>query len=159
MRKRRARFPETNAPPPPEPGHIPSLGTALDPAGRVTVPLAAEQELTINSNSATSVVSITGPGGRASLKITVTASGLSIELGSLGVSLQADGALTLEAEHLTFIGRKGVSLETQGDLAMSAEGSLTLTASDQKLVASSGNVDVKANDDVNVQGERILLNS
>ena len=51
-----------------------------------------------------------------------------------------------------------VSLNTDGDLALRAAGALTSEARIQNLTATLGDVNVRANDDVKMQGERIRMN-
>jgi hypothetical protein len=91
--------------------------------------------------------------------LVIDASGIALELGALAINVEADGGLTVEAERLTLVGRRSVSLVTRGDLEVRADGALTMEAREQKLVAALGNVDVRANDDVTLNGERVLLNS
>jgi hypothetical protein len=123
-----------------------------------TLALVDQSELTIRHDSGTDRIEI-GSGGRATLKITVSPARLSIELGALEVSLTSEGALRIAADQLELVGRNGVALRSDSDLSLSAAGKLAVTADDQTLVARLGNVDIKANDDVSLVGERILLNS
>jgi hypothetical protein len=122
------------------------------------VALPGGQELLLHSEGAGSIVRI-HRAGQTSLKITVTATGLVLELGALQVSLEKDGALTVEADQLTLIGRKGVAVCSGEDLTLSAAGKLSSLADDQSIEARVGNVVINANDDVRVDAERILLNS
>jgi hypothetical protein len=124
----------------------------------LTLALADQNEMTIRNDGGTDRIEILSH-GRATLTITVSPAGLSIELGALEVSLTSDGALKIAAEQLELVGRNGVALRSDSDLSLSAVGKLTTTADDQTLVARLGNVDIKANDDVSLVGERILLNS
>jgi hypothetical protein len=62
-----------------------------------------QNELTIRNDGGTDRIEILSH-GRATLKITVSPAGLSIELGALEVSLTSDGALKIAAEQLELVG-------------------------------------------------------
>jgi hypothetical protein len=121
--------------------------------------LALKHQLLVSGSPRASHIQIANSSGRTALKIVIDASGIALELGALAINVEADGGLTVEAERLTLVGRRSVSLVTRGDLEVRADGALTMEAREQKLVAALGNVDVRANDDVTLNGERVLLNS
>jgi len=91
--------------------------------------------------------------------VRVTPAGLSLCIESGALTLLSSGTLRVDAERLELRGRSGVTIESGGDAALAVAGDLTVRASSQELRATLGDVRLAANDDVKVDGERILLNS
>ena len=67
-----------------------------------------------------------------------------------GLSLKTDGDLALSARRIDLNATEGMSLTTAGDLKT--------TGRTQTIVADLGDVKLKANDDVRLNGERVLVN-
>jgi hypothetical protein len=97
--------------------------------------------------------------GQVTLSVRLTEQGPVLRFEGASLVLQAAGSLSIEAEDLHLHGRNGVSLTTDGELALRATGDLTSEARIQTLTATLGNVNVCANDDVKLVGERIRMNS
>lgn len=91
-----------------------------------------------------------GPGGGQSLEIVVTSQGPVLRLGA-GLRLELAGALSVDAERIALHGRSGVALTSGGEVTIDAATHLTAKA-------DLGDVRVKANDDLRLDGERILMN-
>jgi len=91
-----------------------------------------------------------GPTGGQSLEIIVTPQGPVLRLGS-GLRIELAGALSVDAERLALHGRNGVTLSSGGEVSIEAATHLTAKA-------DLGDVRVKANDDLRLDGERILMN-
>jgi hypothetical protein len=83
---------------------------------------------------------------------------LCIHFTPTGAILRLEGTLAVEADRLDLRGREGVVIRSGGDLTLQADGDLTSAASIQNLTAVRGNVNVRANDDVKLNGECIRLN-
>ena len=75
------------------------------------------------------------------------------------LTIETKDALELIGRRVALRGREGVEIESGADATMNIAGDLTSTARIQNLRASVGNVNVKANDDVRLIGERIKLNT
>jgi hypothetical protein len=75
-----------------------------------------------------------------------------------GLRIEATGALELAGRTLLLSGTENVSIRSGGDATIEAVGDLSSSARIQDIKARLGNVNVKANDDVRVTGERIRLN-
>jgi hypothetical protein len=120
--------------------------------------LAGDHALEVRRGAEDDVLSIVGPTG-AGITISVTREGITVSLAGADLRLQTEGALSIHAGALALHGSRGVSITTGGDAEIRAAGDLTTSASAQRLEARSGNVDIEANDDVCVDGERVRLNS
>ncbi len=75
-----------------------------------------------------------------------------------GLILQCSGSLTFDAETVSIIGQKKINLSSGTDMQMTAAGAMESTAAIQTISAKMGNVDIHANDDVTMKGERIKMN-
>ena len=91
-----------------------------------------------------------GPAGAQSLEIVVTAQGPVLRLGS-GLRLELAGQLSIDAERVAVHGRSGLALSSGGEISIDA-------ATHISAKADLGEVRVKANDDLRLDGERILMN-
>jgi hypothetical protein len=91
-----------------------------------------------------------GPGGRVSLTVHVTADGPVLAFDGPALTLRTAGDLTLDAERLTLHGRQGVAITSAGELRQKA--------AEVDVEATTGAARVKANDEVQLLGEMVLLN-
>lgn len=91
-----------------------------------------------------------GPAGAQSLEIIVTAQGPVLRLGS-GLRIELAGVLSVDAERVALHGRNGVALTSGAEVTVDAT---------THLIARTelGDVKIKANDDLRLDGERILMN-
>jgi hypothetical protein len=96
--------------------------------------------------------------GAVTLSVTLTEHGPVLRFEGASVTLETAGRLAIEAEQLHLHGRDGVVLSTAGDLELRAMGDLRSEARIQHLTATRGNVNVSANDDVKLLGERVRVN-
>jgi hypothetical protein len=104
------------------------------------------------------VVRILTSSGGPALTLVVREEGIELRLEAGAVALRSQGDLSVDARSISFRGREGVSIESGGDVRFAAEGSLVQEAARQKIRARVGDVDVRANDDVKIDGERIRMN-
>ncbi len=121
--------------------------------------LAGGRQIEIVREPDVEVVRILEGNKRPAMSVRITSQGLDVTLDGASLTLRAAGTLNLEAEHLRLTGRSGVCLRSEGDAVIEVAGKLQTTARSQALVATLGEVHVSANDDVKLDGERILLNS
>ena len=127
-------------------------------APRERIELAGGHELVVSGALDRNVVELVAQNGQIRLSIEVSDAGAVLSFEGAALRLQAKGDLVIEAERLALVGRSAVALETAGDLHLRAHGDLTSEARIQTIRAELGNVNVKANDDVRLDGERVLVN-
>lgn len=104
-------------------------------------------------------LSIRAPDGRVCLKVILTPDGPVVELDSVSLSIAARGDLKMSCDNLQIDADNSLALNAGGDLSLSAGGELRTEGFSQMIRARRGEVRVKANDDVTLDGERIRLNS
>ncbi|KIG16485.1 hypothetical protein DB30_04398 [Enhygromyxa salina] len=97
-------------------------------------------------------------GGAVMVVIELSERGPILRFEGPGLTLRATGELILEAERLKLRSEKGLDIETGGDLRLHADGDLHSTARIQTIRAELGDAVVEANDDVRIDGERVLVN-
>jgi hypothetical protein len=125
---------------------------------REIVELAGRQRLMIVRGPDGDVVRFLSPSGAVTLSVSLTENGPVLRFEGASLLLQAAGSLAIEAEQLKLHGRAGVSLSTDGDLSLQATGDLHSEARTQNVTATLGDVNVHANDDVKLSGERVRVN-
>ncbi|HEY2731002.1 MAG TPA: hypothetical protein VGK52_13755 [Polyangia bacterium] len=103
------------------------------------------------------VLKLMAADGSLPLQITITKEGAVLHLGR-GLSVLVDGPVALEMEALSIHAHQGIDVKTDGPMAIRANGDLLTEGAAQTIVARKGNVDVTANDDVTLHGERIKMN-
>lgn len=123
-----------------------------------TIDLAGQQQLRVETTSGGQLLTLLGQGGNVELTICVTNEGAVLRLGQAGLTVQTDGDLRFAAENVAIHGRSSVELSTDGEMRFQAEGDLHSLARIQNIEADLGNVNLKANDDVKINGERVQLN-
>lgn len=96
--------------------------------------------------------------GAVTLSLQLTERGPVLRIEGAALVLQVSGELALEAEHLRLHGTRSVSLTAGGDLQLEAAGDLSSRARIQHIEATLGDVHVRANDDVRLDGERVRVN-
>ncbi|AKT42711.1 hypothetical protein [Chondromyces crocatus] len=124
-----------------------------------TLQLAGGHALEVRRGPGNDTLQLLQPDGQASISIHVTPQGITLSVQGAALTLHATGALAIDAETLALRGRSGVAIESGGDAHIDLEGDLHARARQQHLTATLGNVNIKANDDVKLDGERIKLNS
>lgn len=110
---------------------------------------------------------LTAPDGRVCLKISLTPDGPLVEISAASLSVATDGDVTIDCERFGVNARRDVVVVAGGtiahdagaDITTRAEGEIQTEAVAQRHRARLGNVDLIANDDVSLEGERIRLNS
>ena len=120
--------------------------------------LASGHRLEVERGPSQDVVRIVGREGLVSLRIEVTNQGLLLRFEAAALELKAAHEISLDAGRLTLRGRDGVDIASGADAVIRADGDLRTEASAQSIRARLGGVDVTANDDVRLTGERIRLN-
>ena len=120
--------------------------------------LVGGQQLVVERGSETDVVTLVAPSGEITFSLRITPDGPVLRF-EQGLTIEASGELELAGRRVAIRGEDAVSIECGGDAAIEVAGDLSTSARIQNIKARLGNVNVKANDDVKVVGERILLNT
>lgn len=125
---------------------------------------AAESRLTIGAHVVVverhdggGVLKLIAADGGLPLEIVITKEGAVLRLGR-GLAVSVAGPVALDVESLAVNARAGISLDSGGPLRLQAEGDIVTSGDGQTILARRGNVDLTANDDVTLQGERIKMN-
>jgi hypothetical protein len=124
------------------------------PESRLTI---GDHVIVVERHAEGGVLKLIAADGNLPLEIAVTREGAVLRLGR-GISVSVAGPVTLEAESLAVKARSGISLDSGGPLQLHAGGDIVTSGDAQTVVARRGNVDVTANDDVTLHGERIKMN-
>lgn len=121
------------------------------------IALAGGHRLQIEATPGGSLLRLSGGAGATLLSLLITERGPVLQLEG-ALTIAATGDIALEGERVGIRGRAGVAISSGGDLRTSAAGDLVSEARTQSLRSTLGDVDIKANDDVRLKGERIRLN-
>ncbi len=97
------------------------------------------------------VLRLRAPDGRICLKIILTPTGPEVEIASASLSIATDGDVNVACGRFAVDARGGIALRAGEDLETEAFA--------QRHRARRGDILLKANDDVQLDGERIRLNS
>ncbi len=134
------------------------MSTSLSANESVTTLTVGDHVLMVEPGEGTGqIIRLIGPAGAQALTIELTAQGPRLHLGS-GLSLALAGTLSIDAERVAIHGRSGVNITSGADAQLAAVGDLSTSGRIHNITADLGDVKVKANDDVRLNGERILMN-
>jgi hypothetical protein len=123
-----------------------------------TLQLVGDQQLVVESSSAENILHVIGRDGFVKLALHVTPDGPVVKFEGAGILIQSTGTLAIDAQSVVIRGREGVALVSGGNAEVRVAGDLTCEARVQSLTATLGNVNIKANDDVKLNGERVMMN-
>ncbi len=120
------------------------------------IDLPGGQRLRIKTEGDESVIQVESSGATV-VSIRLTDQGAEL-LFEDGLKMRAEGQLTLDGDKVTIRASEELLLESGGEAHLKIEGDLYSEARVQNIRATLGNVNLKANDDVKLRAERILLN-
>lgn len=123
-----------------------------------TLELIGDQKLLVERSQAVNTLKLVGSDGQIRLAISITPDGPVLRFEGRNLLLEATGDLAVEARRVAIHGREEVVITSGGDASVCAAGSFSSEAKSQKITAHLGSVKVKANDDVQLLGEEVLLN-
>jgi hypothetical protein len=123
-----------------------------------TLELIGNQKLVVERCPSNNVLKLISSEGRICLSISLTADGPVLRFDGPSLLLESTGDLAVDARRVAIHGREEVVITSGGDAAICVAGDLNTEARVQNISARLGNVNVKANDDVRLRGERIKLN-
>jgi hypothetical protein len=121
-----------------------------DPEVVEAIPVAGERRLVLRRAGGSDAITIYERNGTAAVTVVVTQGAITLSLGGANLEIEVERDLSITAQSLHLTGREAVAIAT--------EGALSTTGRSQTITSTHGNVEVKANDDVKLEGERILLN-
>lgn len=134
----------------------------MDSEGQKPAPaaieLAGQHKIEIRRGEQADTLELLGRDGRVVFAIEISERGPVLRFEGPGLTIRAAGDLSLEAPRLSLRAEESLALSTGGDLDISAAGDLRSTARTQQITADLGDVRVDANDDVRIDGERVLVN-
>lgn len=135
-----------------QPASVPArTGTEEPVAGLMEGPLPlGHYALHIDRIEGGHLLRLTGPEGERALEIALTPEGPVLRLHG-GLRMDLVGDLAIDAKRVSLHGREGLVLSSGTDAALVAAG-------DFSVQAELGDVSVRANDDVRIDGERIRMN-
>jgi hypothetical protein len=110
---------------------------------------------------------VRGPDGEVQLSMRFTPDGPVLTFAAVEIEVDTVGALRVECARFDVQAEEGINLETQGNLLQRAGGDagvvaggrIEAVAHEVAIAAHAGRVTIDADDDVDVHGGRILLNS
>lgn len=106
----------------------------------------------------TDILELLDPQGQPTITIRVSSAGAVVELGARSVTLNVQGDLGIAADNIALHARQSLNLSSAKDLAVNAGETLRQQAKRQAITSTLGDIDIRANDDVKVDGERIRMN-
>lgn len=133
------------------------MNDARSPRDRPPVALATGYSLRLRDADRT--LEVYAPSGHMCVKLVLAPEGPRIELHGADLAIRTERTLTVECERFDLRAAKGLALASGGDLELAAVGALRSEAFAQRHVATRGDIQLQANDDVQLDGERIRLNS
>lgn len=128
------------------------------PPDAPAIELAGRHQVHIRRGEQLDTLELIGRDGKVVFAIEVSERGPVLRFEGPGLTLRAAGDLALEAETLSLRADKALSLRSGGDLHIHADGDLHSSARVQHIQAELGDVSIDANDDVRIDGERVLVN-
>lgn len=114
------------------------------------VPLRWGKTLQVTSTPDHERVVVVGAKGRVELTLEITATGAKLVLDAADVELRSSREVAVACDTFKVAARR---------FEVDAAETATITAKDAAVTATEGDVAITANDDVKVNGERVLLNS
>lgn len=143
-----------------KPKKSPAPGLTGAPAGQVqSLALVGEHALELVSHPDYNVLRIVAADLTTGVSVRVTQQGITVQITGISLTLASDGPLRLVADDLSLHGRNALSVTSGGDATIEAGGDLHCAARTQNIRARLGSVEIQANDDVKLTGERIKLNA
>lgn len=131
------------------------------------VVLPSGRKLEVQTDADADVLRFRASSGECVLTIHLTDAGPVVRVGAAAVEVRAATRLSLECEEFELRAAKNAAIEVGGDLVERVGGSanrivrgdVTFQAQHARMEARPGGIELRANDDVRVTGERVLLNS
>jgi hypothetical protein len=120
--------------------------------------LTGGASLVVTRNQGLSNIELFDQSGRLTLSLLMTPEGPVLKLGGAGLRLDVEGELSLAADRVKIAGREGVEITSGGDVVTNAVGRSHQNARSHEMISDLGDIHLKANDDVRLNGERVMVN-
>jgi|GEM_PF-1536340 len=114
--------------------------------------------LLISREQAQDTVQVLHPSGEVQITIKMTEQGPVISLSGDIIEIEAKEKFTIKSPVIDLKASEEIKLTSEGDLHTNVKRDSFNTARIQHITADLGNVNIKANDDVRLDGERVKLN-
>jgi len=123
------------------------------------LPLKSGYSIEANKSNEPDFLQIKAPDGTICLNIKVSSQGPQVELQAASLSIKTKDNLSLNCKNFDISTHNNINLHSGGDVSLTAKGVIKSQGFSQELRAAKGNISAYANDDIDINGERILLNS
>lgn len=140
--------------------------TALVDRTNQSILLRSGYTLACNRENEDDVLSVIGQDGTVCLRMTLGKEGPVVEMRTRSFKLAATEELRLDCDRMEINANRQVSIRSasleqsiSGDIRMQAGGLIHSEAYAQRIEARLGDIELRANDDVALDGEQIRLNS
>ena len=143
----------------------PSLAEALEePAAPravpILIPLGAGRSVEVRPEADAATLQIRAEGGRhLQIEVRFESSGPVLRVQAPQVQVETPRAVSFACETFNVAASRGIDLRSGGDIIQAAAGNARVEAQRVDVEASPGAIRLKANDEVQLLGEMILLNS
>lgn len=112
------------------------------------------------------LIELVAPGGELCLSIRLGTAGPIVEVRAASLKVATQGEISLDCERFAVNAREDIALVSSGgivhdahrDLILRSDAEIATEAEGQQHRARRGNFDIQANDDVMLDGERVMLN-
>ena len=130
------------------------------------VPISSGRTVCVAQDRGEGTVTIVGPGGEIELMVRITAQGPVLSFGGDSITIETKADLGLRCKRFALEAEQEIRLHSKGDFRQVVEGEASLRVkkdleiSAQAVVVKGrlGEVAIEANDDLVLNGERVLLN-
>jgi len=130
----------------------------MDVTSKTAIALVGGQCLVVEKQIASNVLKLIAADGQLCLSIRITPDGPVLMFEGGNLAIESSGVLALTADRIAIHAREGLSLTTDGDMDFKSGGDSHSEARTQNVTACLGNVNLKANDDIRLIGERVRVN-
>ncbi|MGB1308469.1 MAG: hypothetical protein ACPG6B_06140 [Oceanihabitans sp.] len=129
-------------------------------------PLKKGHSLAIHSKNEKDVIQVRNAQGITLFTIEVSEEGTNLNIEAENINIKANKTLQLSGENIDIKSKKDLYVKSEGNLNQFVKGNKTIetqgenieTAKTQYIKAYLGDVKLKANDDIKLNGERVKLN-
>ncbi len=145
---------------------VPAVGRAASPATQQLLTSASGYQVQSVGGGAEELVTVTAPDGRLCLSIALRPQGPVVEVHAESLRFASRGLLRLDCDRLEINAASETTLRTgalvqevAGEVRTRAGGTIDMEAYAHRIRSVRGDIALHANDDVSLDGERVLLNS
>ena len=115
-------------------------------------------QLVVNAGNENEFVQVINSAGEIQITIEMTENGAEIKLTGNTIKIDAKEKFVVESPIVELKAKQQLKLSSDGDMHQEIKRDSFSTARIQNITADLGNVNIKANDDVRLDGERVKLN-